>query len=204
MIPSAEAGPEPHKTGHRMLDLAVAGSALLVSLVSLGIAVHHGHTMQRLVEANSMPFVQFSTGNSDAREADRMKPVMTVSVENAGTGPARVERFTLLFDGKPQADWKSLMTTALHEAVVAGRLQAGQAQIGSYTLSDVAPNYLRPGAQVYALTWARSEANAPYWDEIDRMRLAGHIDLQACYCSMFDDCWDTSMKVFRPRPVPHC
>lgn len=97
MIPSAEAGPEPHKTGHRMLDLAVAGSALLV-----------------------------------------------------------------------------------------------------------APSDLRPGPQVYSLTWARTEANARYWDEFDRVRLAGRIDLPACYCSMFDDCREASMTVFRPRPVPHC
>ena len=33
---------EPHRTGHRLLDFAVAGSAILISLISLAVAIHLG------------------------------------------------------------------------------------------------------------------------------------------------------------------
>jgi len=82
-----------HKTGHRLLDLAVPVSALLISVVSLVIGIHHGRTMQemaqanaRLVQANSWPLLQFTTGNAN----DKGEPEITLKVENAGVGPAKL------------------------------------------------------------------------------------------------------------------
>ena len=45
--------PHAHKTGHNWVDLVVAISALFVSLVSLGIGILHGRTMERMAEANA-------------------------------------------------------------------------------------------------------------------------------------------------------
>ena len=63
---------QAHRTGHRLLDLAVPVSALLISVVSLVIGIHHGRTMQemaqanaRLVQANSWPLLQYATGNAN-------------------------------------------------------------------------------------------------------------------------------------------
>jgi hypothetical protein len=44
---------EPRKTGHHKLDLLLGGAAVFLSLVSLGVAVLHGHTMERMAEANA-------------------------------------------------------------------------------------------------------------------------------------------------------
>ena len=55
MIPHEVHAHPHHQTGNRWLDMLLAGSALLVSCVSLFVAVEHGHTMQKLVEANSSP-----------------------------------------------------------------------------------------------------------------------------------------------------
>jgi methanogenic corrinoid protein MtbC1 len=45
--------PHAHKTGHNWVDLVVAISALFVSVVSLGIAVLHGRTIERMAEENA-------------------------------------------------------------------------------------------------------------------------------------------------------
>lgn len=45
----------PHHTGHRWVDYVIAGTALLVSVISLWVAVGHGRTMEKLVAANSWP-----------------------------------------------------------------------------------------------------------------------------------------------------
>jgi hypothetical protein len=42
--------PHVHKTGHNWVDLVVAISALFVSVVSLGIGILHGRTMERMAE----------------------------------------------------------------------------------------------------------------------------------------------------------
>jgi hypothetical protein len=73
VVPETELPTEIRKTGHRMADMTVAFSALFVSLCSLGIAVHHGHTMQKLVEANSRPLIQFSISTGDL-DSNAFKP----------------------------------------------------------------------------------------------------------------------------------
>src|SRR6185436_9542916 len=79
--------------GHRWVDFAVPFSALAVSVISLVVAVHHGRTMQemaqanaRLVQANSWPLLQFTTGNAN----ETGQPEITLKIENAGVGPAKV------------------------------------------------------------------------------------------------------------------
>ncbi len=92
MTPEPEVHHHTHRTGHRLTDFAVPLSALAVSIISLGIAIHHGRTMQdmaqanaRLVQANSWPLLQFTTGNS----RDDGKSEISLNIENAGVGPAK-------------------------------------------------------------------------------------------------------------------
>src|SRR3954468_14872627 len=75
--------PEPHRVGHRWLDLVLAGSAILISCISLIVAVEHGHTMQQLVAANSWPLLQSASSNLD----DSGRPSITLELQNVGIGP---------------------------------------------------------------------------------------------------------------------
>jgi hypothetical protein len=42
----------PAHSGHRWLDISLGLSAMFVSVISLVVAVEHGRTMERMVEAN--------------------------------------------------------------------------------------------------------------------------------------------------------
>src|SRR6185312_11240179 len=88
---------EPRKTGHHFLDLAIAFSAILISLTSLGVAIHHGHVQQRLVAANSWPFLRFDFDNS---RADGGGQTVTYSIMNSGVGPAVLKSFGVEYQGK--------------------------------------------------------------------------------------------------------
>ena len=195
MQPPEQDNREPPKTGHRLPDLAIALSALFISLCSLGLAVHHAHSMRQLVEANSRPFLQFITSNGEARDEGDYHPVLTVSVSNPGAGAARLENFAILVDGKRVANWQ--------EAFARLNPRATARALGDITYANIAPSYLKAGSDELVLRWARTEANAALWDDIYQ-RGRARVEFEACYCSIFDECWLEKSHVFRPEPVKSC
>ena len=78
MTPESEIAPEARKTGRGWVDLSAAVCALLISITSLWVAVRHGHTMERmadanarLVSANSYPLLQhFQSSAADLHSPD--------------------------------------------------------------------------------------------------------------------------------------
>lgn len=108
-LPDAMESPEaPHHhashTGHRWFDIALGVSAMFVSVVTLFVAIELGRTMERMadannrmVEANSWPFVAFDTHNLNEKGVPQVRLVLT----NEGIGPARIETFELWWKGKP-------------------------------------------------------------------------------------------------------
>jgi|GEM_PF-6163644 len=66
MEAGAEIHAHHHAVGHRWIDLALASGALILSVTSIVIAIQNEHAMQRLVTANSWPYL---TRVLPAREA---------------------------------------------------------------------------------------------------------------------------------------
>src|SRR5438045_7304822 len=96
----AHSGHHAHKTGHTWVDMTVAFSALFISVVSLGIAILHGRTMEkmaeanaRLVAANSWPFLSYSAGTNTTNGVTRIH----MRVVNSGVGPAKIESAELVW-----------------------------------------------------------------------------------------------------------
>jgi hypothetical protein len=195
VVPETELPHEIRRSGHRLADLAVAFSALFVSLCSLGIALHHGRTMQRLVEANSRPFIQFTLENVEHAADDAITQAMTVLITNPGAGAARIERFSVLVDGKPADSMRGAIM------LLAGT--TSNDGLGPITFADVAPSYVKAGSERIVLRWPRTAANGALWD---RVTAAEHnrVKFDACYCSIFDECWIENSDTFRPTPVKSC
>jgi hypothetical protein len=199
-----EASPEIHKSGHRLADLAVALSALFISLCSLGLAVHSAHTMERLVEANSRPFLKFTSGNGYLQAGTGFVSELRVTIENPGAGAARVERFSIVVDGQPASDVVDAIRRLKKRAIADHVLGDTAAGTGSLEYSDAQQWYLRAGSEEVMLRWPRTDANAALWDYVDKARQGGRVGLQACYCSIFDECWIATTKSLRPKSVKSC
>ena len=204
MLPEPEGAPEVHRTGHAFTDRIVAGSAILISLCSLGLAIHHGHTMERLVEANSRPFLEFESSNADVRADGTFLPELTLRLANPGAGAARIGRFAIALDGRPVAGWPELVKALAADAAAHGVAVDAAAPKGQFTYSTVTHSYLKAGSEQVILRWPRTEANAAFWAYADEARQHDRISLEACYCSIFDECWLASSRVFRPQPVAAC
>src|SRR5690348_14897911 len=69
----------PHGTGMRWLDISLAVAATIVSLVSLWLGLHSAHEMEKLVAANSYPYLelmQSMSGSTVLPGTDRPREVV--------------------------------------------------------------------------------------------------------------------------------
>jgi hypothetical protein len=197
MTPEREVAHHPRHTGRRWLDLTLALCAMFVSVVSLIVAVRHGVTMDRLVAANSWPFLWYGTDNQGPDGTHRI----TLKVENAGVGPARIETFEVWWEGQPVASADELLARC---CMPQPRAPLTLAEVRSLNLSlgIVAPAVLRAGDAQNILSLERTETNADIWSRLDTARL--NLKMRACYCSVFDECWITNLVETSTTEVASC
>lgn len=196
MIPERETA-HPHHTGHRWLDLTLALCAMFVSVVSLIVAVRHGATMDRLVAANSWPFLAYGTDNLDAQG----KPRIALKLINAGVGPARVETFEVWWQGQPVASADELITRCCI-LQPKGPLDLSGVKALNMALGTTAPNVLRAGDAQDFMSMERTAENSEVWQRLDAARL--NLRMRACYCSVFDECWVTDLVKTSVKEVAAC
>jgi hypothetical protein len=199
-------------TGHHWLDLALPVAALFVSFVSIFIAWHHGQVMkelvhqnERLVEANSLPYLQ--TYTSDLR-SDLKTPAFRLTVQNQGVGPARIAEVTMSLDGKPVPDFNTLIdrccAPGLLDAARHGATDYDGMHNGEVILSTLRDRMIRPGEAVDAFDWRMTRDNLGITSRLKSSFASGRITASICYCSVFEDCWTRTNLDRRPRPAKQC
>ena len=184
----------PRKVGHKLIDLAVAGAAILISVISLVVAVHHGQTMEKLVAANSWPLLRYDTGNLDS---ETELQVITLTIENVGVGPAMVRSFEVFLDGKPVRNQGELMRACCGEPPKMPRNEGP-----GLVTSDVANSVVKAGERRDYIKLANSPAIAEQWGALDRARF--RLRFEACYCSVLGDCWTSDLTGVDAHPVKQC
>lgn len=198
--------PEVKRTGRNWLDSLLALSAIIVSLTSLYLAYNSNDAMQRLVHASSWPFLQLETGNTDD---DRTTPLIGFMVKNADTGPARVHSFEMLVDGHPiaQPDLLVKLLQACCNDVYEASIPDSEnpyATLGAVYTRPVSPGLVAVNDEVVAFAWPRTEQNQRLWYAFDQARQRGRISMRACYCSVFDECWDTEVGQLPSQRINVC
>jgi hypothetical protein len=187
---------EPRKTGHQFVDLAIACSAILISLISLGVAIHHGHVQQRLVAANSWPFLRFDFDNSRAQGGGQ---TVTYSIINSGVGPAVLKSLIVDYTGKRAHGFVELLQTCCgmpHGIDINGLLPLG-------FLGESRPiGVIRARDQVVLFKFFRNPANIAMLDGIAAARDV--VKFRACYCSIVGECWVSDLRSLDPQPVEAC
>jgi hypothetical protein len=199
--------PEPRRTGHRDWDLLASFVAITISAASLYTAYHTSHSMERLVHASSWPALQLDSSNETAEG----EATLSFDIHNTGVGPAQIHDFKILVDGQPvpSQGWliDNLIKACCNEARAEALAAAGgnrRAMLGSDTTNPVASRSLAPNERVSAIRWPRTDRNAVLWRQLDLARQSGRIQLRACYCSVFDECWAANSHEFPPQPVRSC
>jgi hypothetical protein len=187
----------PHGTGFRWLDITLSVAATVVSLVSLWLGIHSGHAMEKLVAANSYPYLEQDSSNMSSKPmagTDHLRRRIEYGFTNNGVGPARIEWVQLTFKGKPMAD-----ITELLAACCSG---TGNDSNAMDFRGSVAGSLVRPGASLSLFDWPEQDKPNPLFNSLYQ-----HMDdiaISYCYCSVFDECYARHAESDRPAPVEQC
>lgn len=194
-------GPEVHQPhAHhqrglpKWLEMTIAGTALVTSICSIVIAIHHGHTMEKLVQANSIPFV--IGGFSDITPEGQR--VLSLDLLNRGVGPAKQRSLRVKVDDKYVTSVDELMTASLG----AEQAQASK-ELLNFANNQVKMRFLAPGGALQTVfRTVKTPENAQYWEALEAAQ--PRWSLEYCYCSVFEECWYVRSKWAEPEPIDEC
>jgi hypothetical protein len=185
-----EAHGHRHSTGHRWIDMVLALAALGVSVLSIVIALENESAMRRLVTANSWPYLQLMHGNA----LPNGEHVIHFDVRNAGVGPATLEKLVVTYAGQPVRNGHELLARCCGVDAATAKFPI---------IINAVEHYVFAAREdVSFLNVPRSEENAAIWDRLNTERLK--IDMHACYSSVFDEYWMTSLRHPKAVRVKSC
>ncbi|HAQ34539.1 MAG: hypothetical protein CMF74_12130 [Maricaulis sp.] len=194
----------------RLIEIIVAASVVVISVASLFVAVFQGIVMQRTLEASVLPVLQYSTGNYDN---DRDEWVLVLNITNTGIGPAELRSIRVTWDGQPIEDAPPFLMACCLPASIAEAdrpaylqdlFESGELNIifdgvdGRFFAPQESVDFIsvdRPDRE----TQARGRA---LWSALDRAR--HDLEVELCYCSVFDDCWQANFPTQTRERVRQC
>ena len=182
-------------------DLLVALCALLISGVAAAASAYQTYVIRQQYSATVWPYLNFVTSSSDT--------FFSLSVNNAGIGPALVRSAVVTRDGKPiEIPANPTTSPALFYAIAPDRAaaEAQEAKLkkhghSSTTVSSIVRGDVIPAGQTLQLLHIDGEVLAHH--VIADVR---HIDLEICYCSLLGTCWTKRLwdPTVEPHPVAAC
>jgi hypothetical protein len=181
--------PHRHRSGGLpiWLEWITAVSALIVSVCSIAIAIHNGQIENKMLKANSYPYLVGVI--SDATPDDR--PQISMDFFNNGVGPADERSLKISVDGRYVTSVQDLIATALgpKEAPRALPLLHGMHN----TLST---RFIAAKGDQFVFRIPKTAENTAAWDQLDATQARWHVEY--CYCSVFDQCWAVRDETHTP------
>lgn len=178
----------------RWLELVIAITALVTSVSSIAIAIHHGRVMEMLVQANSFPYMQ--AGFSDVTPEG--KDVLSLDLLNRGVGPAHEESLRVKVGQAYVRTVSELFAASL------GAEQYAKAQTVLRPMRNQVRTRFIPGGQSQSVfRLPRTAENTQFWELLAKDN-EERWDVELCYCSVFQECWDIHSKLQEPERVKWC
>jgi hypothetical protein len=184
--------PVPHR--RHWLEYVATGAALLLSAVSLWVAIGTMDANTKMVQAASWPFLQLDSSNALGTPDKRQ---IMFSVTNSGVGPAKVESFEMFWKGKPVRRSRDLILRCC------GPEHDPPLTRGPWTNGTIGGTVIRAGESRMFITYDETPDNKASWDALDQARLK-ELVFRICYCSVFDECFRTDFNALHPARVDRC
>ena len=188
----------PAKELLKRIDIGLMTGLAALTLSFVGILTSRAafKMNQETQKARVLPIIDIDMGYENI--GDRSNAVFVTRLTNVGAGLAHVQRVVPTQNGEPVETIQ-----AFDAAIMNGRMRNN---VG-YPIATAATGFLRAGQSVeprkYRMGAAGSELGAylrgDYGPPLDGL------DLDVCYCSVFNDCWTVSYRDRKlPEPVQSC
>jgi hypothetical protein len=191
---------EPYR--RHWVEYAATFVGLVVAVISLWVAIATERANQKMVDANyrmvaaaSWPFLQIDSGNDD-----NGKHRITMELQNAGVGPAKIQSFEIFWRGKAYGSSAALLKACCATPKVKSF------STGTLPVLGVV---LRAGDNRQFFRFDLTDDNADIWKAFDQVRQR-ELSYRACYCSVFDECWisplnsEQARHTLKVQPVKAC
>lgn len=186
-----EAGSKPVPRDTRLFEIVIGGGVLLISVISIFIAVSANRTQERMLAASVWPSLMY--GTSDASPDGRAQ--VSLDVVNRGIGPARVRWAEVRHGGKAVRNPDALLSQCCGRTSPEDGLAVFSSGIQRRVIG--ADEWIR------LMRVSRPDTPGPVYEALTRER--NNIHLRLCYCSVLDDCWILdSASDDDPEPVKRC
>lgn len=173
------------KPWHRHFETVGSITAIIVGVAALYVSWDQGRVMREEVRASVWPALQVDGFASRAEGGLSLG----LRVQNAGVGPARVERISIEHRGDRVPDLEAML--ALMPAD------------GDLSLQTLEGRIIAAGDIVQPFTLHYGDAFAQ--DAVAVMgRLSAEWSVEVCYCSVLDQCWVSGQDRAAPVEVDNC
>ncbi len=160
-------------------------SAIVIGVAALLVSLDQGRVMREEIRASLWPVLQVD-GYVDASPE---QVAIGLRVENAGVGPAIVQRVSIWHEGELLADLDAVADVMegardRSQETLTGRVIAAGATAAPFTFR------FPPSAQL---------------DAVDLMNdIANDWRIEVCYCSALGQCWLSDPRVSPPADINRC
>jgi hypothetical protein len=146
----------------------------------------------RLVAANSRPFMQYGAGWATTDGVTKL----SMKVFNAGVGPAKIESVELTWKGVAYRGDREFLEACCGFDPASGT---------RFDSSGFAGYVLRAGDESRFLEFSKP-ADPAVFAALQQAVLSRDLQLNVCYCSIFDECWQSNLVALslKPRQVEAC
>lgn len=163
--------------------------ALIASLALAWFAFVQADATQKMQTGGVMPFVTFGTSNGD----EEGNQDISLSLTNNGVGPAILGPIEIRYEGKPISTPVELLRSCCAKT---------EARALRFSTSPSTGIAVRPGETIEFVSFPRTPATEKVWQIFNKERWK--LQVRACYCSIFNDCWITEGMQGLPKPVNKC
>ena len=153
-------------------------SALFVSIYQASIMREQQRIMREQQRASVWPYLETGTNYNTSTG-------LRISVTNQGIGPARVESVEATVDSAVVTWWGQALSALMER------------EVRRFTYHTINGRVLAPEGRVSLI-----EIKPPLSDTLARR--IERLEMQICYCSVYQECWTTAFNSLETVPVEAC
>ncbi|HEY4123609.1 MAG TPA: hypothetical protein VGM36_03285 [Rhizomicrobium sp.] len=191
----------PTRRPRHWLEYISTAFAVIISLISLWVAIETERANRQMVAASSWPMLQVDSSSVDAKGDS----VLLFRVTNTGVGPAKVRSFELFYKGRPTTGAVQLIRACCQKDFARTPPDESDPK-GFFITGGVPGNVIRAGEIHTFIQMGLGVKNLALWNALNKARNTD-ISYRVCYCSVFDECWlntVTGRNQLDPKPVDRC